>query len=234
MASIHKKNVAIVKDLANRVQLRLGTALTVTTGFDATGNPTMSVGPLTTGTQSAFVRFIEFPSLGVNAVGNAQDSYGPNIAQIALECQSLGVAVGGAITAATWANNVATITTTSAHGLSTGMEVAVAGVSVAGYNGTYGPITVLSTTQYSYPITGSSLASSSAGTTTQVVALMDNYNQLILLGEIHMTMVRLDLWLSANGTAPSVSTFSASAANTSGGPMASYDSDVRFPLIGNM
>jgi hypothetical protein len=233
MASIHKKNVAVVKDLANRVQVRLP-SLAVTTGFDATGNPTLSVGALTTGTQSAFVRLIEFPSLGVNAVGNAQDSYGPSIVQVALETQSLGSAVGGAITATSWANNVVTVTTTSAHGLVSGMEVAVAGVTNTAYNGTFGPITVLSTTQYSYPITGASQASSSGGTTTQVVALLDNVNQLALLGEVHMVMSRVDLWLTANGTAPSVNAFSTSAAGTSGGPLASYDSDVRFPLIGNM
>src|SRR5271163_3127794 len=98
MATIHKKGVTLVRDLANRVQARLGQstysagALTVTTGFDTNGYPTMSVGPGTTGTQSLFLRLIEVPSLGTNAVGNAQDSYGPYQTQVAMESKSIGSA----------------------------------------------------------------------------------------------------------------------------------------------
>jgi hypothetical protein len=242
--SIHKKAVAVVRDLANRVSARLGGStyaagsLAVTTGFDTSGYPTMSVGAGSAGGQNAFIRVIEAPSLGTNAVGNAQDSYGPLIAQVALETIVIGstLALAASPTGATWSNSVATFTTSAPHGLSTGMEVAIAGVTNTGYDGTYGPITVTSTTVFTVPLLASStLSASGSGTAQQVLALLDSFNQMILLGEVHSVMSRVDLWLLANGTAPtSISAFSSTAVGTSGVPVAVYDSNVYWPLIGNM
>lgn len=57
---------------------------------------------------------------------------------------------GGATTAASGTGTVATITTTSAHGLSVGDTVVVSGVTPTGYNGTFIVTAVPSTTQFSY------------------------------------------------------------------------------------
>src|SRR5208337_4921218 len=57
-----------------------------------------------------------------------------------------------------------TITTSAAHGLSTGQSVTVAGVGVAGYNGTFAVVSVPSATQFTYIAGAAGLASSGGGT----------------------------------------------------------------------
>lgn len=89
MASIHKKIVAMSRDLADRLTVRLNGTLALVQSFDTNGNPTIAIGAGSAGGQNAFIRLIESPSLGVNAVGNSQDSYGPNICQVALETSSV-------------------------------------------------------------------------------------------------------------------------------------------------
>lgn len=58
-----------------------------------------------------------------------------------------------------------TITTTAAHGLSAGESVTVAGVGIAGYNGTFPIVSVPSGTQFTYIAGVSGLAISGGGTT---------------------------------------------------------------------
>ena len=57
-----------------------------------------------------------------------------------------------------------TITTTSAHGLTAGQTVTIAGVGVSGYNGTFSVLSVLSATQFTYVAGASGLANSGGGT----------------------------------------------------------------------
>jgi len=52
------------------------------------------------------------------------------------------------ITSAAWSNNVATITTSAAHGLVAGQRVDIAGVSISAYNGTYYVASVVSPTSF--------------------------------------------------------------------------------------
>jgi hypothetical protein len=54
-----------------------------------------------------------------------------------------------AITGLTWSGGVVSVTTTSAHGVSTGAYVTIAGAAPAGYNGVY-QVTVTSTTTFTY------------------------------------------------------------------------------------
>ena len=76
---------------------------------------------------------------------------------------ALAVGTGGATTAATGTGTVATLTTTSAHGLAVGDTITVAGVTPTGYNGTYAVTAVPSATQVSYANT-TTAAQTVAGT----------------------------------------------------------------------
>lgn len=65
---------------------------------------------------------------------------------------------------AAWSANVATITTTTAHGYATGWKVLVAGVGRAGYNGTFVLTGVPTTTTFTYALTSDPGGTSGGGT----------------------------------------------------------------------
>ena len=56
-----------------------------------------------------------------------------------------------AITGLSWSAGVVSVTTTSAHGVSTGAYVTIAGAAPAGYNGVY-QVTVTGTTTFTYQL----------------------------------------------------------------------------------
>ena len=75
-------------------------------------------------------------------------------------------------------SNVATLTTPSAHGLSTGMEVTITGVD-ATFNGTYRITSVPTTTTFTYAKTASNVASTAVsplGTATSSIIHFIDYN----------------------------------------------------------
>jgi len=75
------------------------------------------------------------------------------------------VAIGSSPTGATEGGQTVTITTTAPHGFTTGQSVTIAGVGVAGYNGTFKVVGATAMTfTYSNPVSG--LASSGGGTVT--------------------------------------------------------------------
>lgn len=84
-----KKALVLSREMANRLRVRFGQApaLLVREGFDASGNPTVAIddGTPAAGEQAIFMRTIENPSIGTNAVGIAQDSYGPHTVQLVME-----------------------------------------------------------------------------------------------------------------------------------------------------
>src|SRR5215470_4789221 len=63
-----------------------------------------------------------------------------------------------------------TIATTAAHGLSAGQSITVAGVGVAGYNGTFPIVSAPSSTTFTYIATASGLAASGGGTAASATA----------------------------------------------------------------
>ncbi len=63
-----------------------------------------------------------------------------------------------------------TITTTSAHGLSAGQSVTVAGVGVTGYNGTFPIVAIPSITQFTYVLGTPGLAAMGGGTAASATA----------------------------------------------------------------
>lgn len=73
-----------------------------------------------------------------------------------------------AITAASAATNVATITTSVAHGFSVGQVVTIAGVTNTAYNGTFTVASVPTATTFTYTL-GSTPTASSGGTATNVL-----------------------------------------------------------------
>jgi len=85
-------------------------------------------------------------------------------------CSVIGVY---AISAASRTSNVATITTSSAHNLTTGDEVAIAGVTDDTFDDASVTVTVTSTTEFTYANTGSD-TTSSGGTVTDASVPVGN------------------------------------------------------------
>jgi hypothetical protein len=79
-----------------------------------------------------------------------------------------------AISTATEAGTTVTVTTSSPHNYTAGQTVAVTGVSVGGYNGTFTVTAVLSPTQFTYTAATSGLASGTGGTTVNFDANVDS------------------------------------------------------------
>jgi autotransporter-associated beta strand protein len=71
---------------------------------------------------------------------------------------------------ATETGNTVTVTTTAAHGFRVGQPVVVAGVGVAGYNGTFTLLSVPTSTTFTYTASSTGLAASGGGTATGLAA----------------------------------------------------------------
>ena len=84
--------------------------------------------------------------------------------------QPAAVAIAASPAGATQNGFLVTITTSAAHGLSAGQSVTLAGVGVAGYNGTFPVVSVLSGTQFTYIAGASGLAASGGGTAASATA----------------------------------------------------------------
>jgi hypothetical protein len=84
--------------------------------------------------------------------------------------QPAAVAIAASPNGASENGLLVTITTTAAHGLSAGQSVTVAGVGVAGYNGTFAVVSTPSGTQFTY-IAGASAAGSIATGVHQVCVI---------------------------------------------------------------
>ncbi|PYT52136.1 MAG: hypothetical protein DMG43_12610, partial [Acidobacteria bacterium] len=84
--------------------------------------------------------------------------------------QPAAVAIAASPTGATENGFLVTITTTAAHGLAAGQSVTIAGVGVAGYNGTFPVVSAPTTTQFTYIAGASGLAASGGGTAASATA----------------------------------------------------------------
>lgn len=84
--------------------------------------------------------------------------------------QPAAVAIAASPNGATENGFLVTITTTAAHGLSAGQSVTVAGIGVAGYNGTFPVVSAPTTTQFTYIAGASGLAASGGGTAASATA----------------------------------------------------------------
>jgi len=78
--------------------------------------------------------------------------------------QPAAVTIVASPSGATENGYLVTITTSAAHGLSAGQTVTIAGVGIAGYNGTFSVLSVVSATQFTYVVGATGLANSGGGT----------------------------------------------------------------------
>src|ERR1700687_5778591 len=84
--------------------------------------------------------------------------------------QPAAVAIAASPNGATENGFLVTITTTAAHGLSAGQSVTIAGVGIAGYNGTFPVVSSPTATQFTYIAGASGLAASGGGTAASAPA----------------------------------------------------------------
>jgi len=84
--------------------------------------------------------------------------------------QPVAVSIAASPNGATENGFLVTITTTTAHGLTPGQSVTVAGVGVSSYNGTFPIVAVPSSTQFTYIAGASGLAASGGGTAASATA----------------------------------------------------------------
>ena len=84
--------------------------------------------------------------------------------------QPAAVTIAASPTGATENGFLVTINTTTAHGLSAGQSVTIAGVGVAGYNGTFPIVSTPTTQQFTYIAGASGLAASGGGTAASATA----------------------------------------------------------------
>lgn len=87
MAATHKSTV-IARQMAEDLKLRTG--LAVTTGLDASANPTILLGAGTAGSQSAFIRLKQQEAIFTDPVTyNAVRVYTPHVVQLVLETSTI-------------------------------------------------------------------------------------------------------------------------------------------------
>ncbi len=101
MSLLKKKALVLSRELAKVLTVRFagtagaGLATLVREGFDASGNPQMNIddGTPATTEQAIYLRIIENPSIGLNSIGLAADSFGPHTIQIVWEATAASAAV---------------------------------------------------------------------------------------------------------------------------------------------
>jgi len=122
----------------------------------------------------------QFDDTNFDRVSQSGPGAGPTVVDenviVSIIASPNGATQPAAVTIATSPNGatengfLVTITTTSAHGVSAGQSVTIAGVGVSGYNGTFPVVSVPTTTQITYIAGASGLAASGGGTAASATA----------------------------------------------------------------
>lgn len=97
--------------------------------------------------------------------------------------------------------NVATVTTSAAHGYATGQRITIAGADQEGYNGTF-LITVTSTTEFTYVVTGSPSSPATGTIVAVALGIPDRYLHAMLLLIGHWYRTREGAQTDAMSTVP--------------------------------
>src|SRR6266481_2205509 len=112
--------------------------------------------------------------LAPNAYANSTTLFGREYLAISASpngaTQPAAITIVASPTGATENGFLVTINTTAAHGLSAGQSVTIAGVGVAGYNGTFPVVSAPTATQFTYIAGASGLAASGGGTAASATA----------------------------------------------------------------
>ncbi len=122
----------------------------------------------------------QFDDTNFDRVSQSGPGAGPTVVDenvvVAISASPNGATQPAAVTIAASPNGstengfLVTITTTAAHGLAAGQSVTIAGVGVAGYNGTFPVVSAPTTTQFTYIAGASGLAASGGGTAASATA----------------------------------------------------------------
>lgn len=78
------KAIQLARRLTDQLKLRLS-SLTVAESFDASGNPLITVGTLSTGVKGALVRVVSEATIQKNSIGLDQTVFTPHIVQVMTE-----------------------------------------------------------------------------------------------------------------------------------------------------
>src|SRR6266403_1146012 len=95
--------------------------------------------------------------------------------------QPAAVAIAASPNGASENGFLVTITTTAAHGLSAGQSVSVAGVGVAGYNGTFAVTSVPDSTHFTFTAATGGLAASGGGTASAAGNIATGVHQVCVI-----------------------------------------------------
>src|SRR6266704_104258 len=122
----------------------------------------------------------QFDDTNFDRVSQSGPGAGPTVVDenvvVAISASPNGATQPAAVTIAASPNGatengfLVTITTTAAHGLAAGQSVTIAGVGVAGYNGTFPVVSAPTSTQFTYIAGASGLAASGGGTAASATA----------------------------------------------------------------
>src|SRR6266446_5536852 len=95
--------------------------------------------------------------------------------------QPAAIAIAASPNGATENGFLVTITTSAPHGLAAGQSVTIAGVGVAGYNGTFPIVATPSITQFTYIAGASGLAASGGGTAASAGSVSAGVHQVCVI-----------------------------------------------------
>ena len=159
--------------IADEVAFRVlgGTSITASTGGDFSAMPILFVTNDTSGTHSINNRFSAFNETGLYSPTVASAIIPPTIDfsapwYVTLSGQSFPETAVN-ITSSSWSGGVATHVST-AHTLNTGDKTVIAGSSLAGYNGTFSPVTRIDANTFSVPLAADPGGAGTGGTTSRV------------------------------------------------------------------
>jgi hypothetical protein len=94
-----KKSQVLMRGLKEKLAFRLPSTYLLTDSVDSSGNPVLTIAQDATwnaGDQYAILRLRPLPSLGVNVLGQAQESFGPHDLSVIVEAS--GVATKSVLT----------------------------------------------------------------------------------------------------------------------------------------
>lgn len=115
--------------------------------------------------------------------------------------QPAAIAIAASPTGATETGYLVTITTSSAHGLSVGQTVTVAGAAVAGYNGSFPVVSVPNPTQFTFVSGTTGLANSGGGTAASATVTIQTATPHGFLANQSVTIAGVSV-SGYNGTLP--------------------------------
>ena len=135
-----------------------------------------TTGPIaTTGRPQQFARPIQW-SNPTNTGSSTNNTFNGVLLHDEYDVDKIYPTITATVTTKALTSNVATLTTSAAHGFAKGMEIVVAGVD-ATFNGTYTISTVPTTTTFTYAKTASDVPSAAAtGTVTSNITHFVDYN----------------------------------------------------------